>query len=573
MLASSSPTNLIKPRLISFPSHRICNSIQKLKQSLAFLITSGLPFSFEASTPLWNNLLRNIYTKSPHYCNATLHLFKFMLQTGGVPNEHTYPLIIKSCSNRNPDLIHSRIIKSGLDLDSFVKNSLVSVYAKSGDLSSACELFDQSSNRDFVTWTSLIHGYVENKKPLDALTLFKKMKSIDVEIDGLVLVSVLKACGLANNIWVGMSIHGFYIECKGIKSDVYLLTALVDVYMKCGQLHDARKVFDEMPFRNVVTWSSLIDGYQRNGLYKDSLSLLRNMLKEGIRPNQVTLTCVLTACSHLGALDEGKWIHNYMKMNKIEFNPMISTALIDMYGKCGCIENALEVFNSLPKKGVYTWSATINNLALNGQGFKCLSLFDQMVKENIKPNEVTLLGILCACSHCGLVDQGRYYFTNMIKYYGIKPKLEHYCCMIDLLGRAGFLNEALCMIKNMPFEPNSYIWGSLLSSCMLHKNYVLGEKIGKYLVEKHPSYSGGYMILANMNYINGKLVESSKLRRVMKERKMEKVKGCSWIEINGASHEFISFDLSSLKSKEIYETLDGVLKIMKMEGFEPDICL
>ncbi|XP_073011575.1 pentatricopeptide repeat-containing protein At1g50270-like [Typha latifolia] len=523
---------------------------------------------------LWNSILRGFCMRSDH--ERAVSMYTQMLGYGAIPNEHTYPVVLKALSKsekRNSNQIHAQILKLGFDKDAFVQNSLVSIYAKSGDLGSAREMFDASCHRDLVSWTAMIHGYVENKQEMEGLTLFAKMRSAGFEVDEVVIVSVLKGAGLVANVWLGRCIHGFYVECGRVKWDVYVGSALIDMYGKCGHCDDARKIFEKMPCRNVVSWSALIAGYEQCGLFRDTLSAFQDMLSEGMKPNLVTFTSVLTACAQLGALDQGRWIHGYIDRNKLKLNPIVGTALVDMYAKCGCVDDAFRIFHKLPQKDVYPWTALINGLAMHGRGLECLDLFSLMLKERVRPNDVTFLSVLCACSHCGLVDQGRSYFYNMFNDYGIKPKLEHYGCMVDLLGRAGRLEEALSIVESMPMEPSGAVWGALLGACMIHKDFILGERIGRHLIKIQPHHSGRYAILANNYSLSGKWEEAAHVRKTMKGNKVEKTSGCSWIEVDGFVHEFIALDESHSQFKVVYETLDCVTANMKMEGCAPDIHL
>ncbi|XP_010940317.1 pentatricopeptide repeat-containing protein At1g50270 [Elaeis guineensis] len=577
-----------------------CRTVDHLKQIHSLLVTSGLPGDafptakilhlaslslpadisyaslifhqiYRPHVSLYNTILRG-YSLRSHHVKA-INLYSQMLRDGVFPNEHTYPLVLKAFSrsqNENPNQIYAQISKLGFDNDSFVQNSLVAVYAKAGDFGSARKLFDGIRNRDFISWTAMVHGYVDNDRPVEGLALFAEMKSVGVEIDEVIVVSVLKGAAMVGNIWLGKCIHGFYVECGRVKWDAYIGGALVDMYAKCGYCDHARRLFEEMPCRNVVSWSALIAGYVQCNEFIDALSFFRDMLVRGMKPNQVTLATVLTACAQLGALDQGRWIHSYIERNKLELNSILGTALIDMYAKCGCIDDAFMIFHVIPEKDVYPWTALISGMAMHGRASECLDLFLQMVKERVQPNEVTFIGVLCACSHGGLVDQGQSYFDCMIKDCGISPKLEHYGCMVDLLGRAGRLREALCLIESMTMEPSAGIWGALLNACMIHKNFELGESIGKHLVRMEPHHSGRYVLLANIYSLSRKWDEAANLRRTMKGRSVEKTRGCSWIEVTGAIHEFVAFGESHSESKNIYETLDGLTELIKLEGYVPD---
>ncbi|XP_038971333.1 pentatricopeptide repeat-containing protein At1g50270-like [Phoenix dactylifera] len=571
-----------------------CRTIDHLKQIHSLLVTSGLPGeafptakilhlaslslpadisyaslifhqTYRPHASLYNAILRGYSLRSHH--DKAVTLYSQMLRDGVIPNEHTYPLVLKSLSrsqNRSPNQIHAQISKLGFDNNSFVQNSLVAVYAKAGDLGSARELFDGIRTRDFISWTAMVHGYVDNDRAVEGLALFAKMRTAGVEIDEVTVVSVLKGAAMVGDVWLGKCIHGFYVECGRAKRDAHVGSALVDMYAKCGYCDDARSLFEEMPCRNVVSWSALIAGCVRCNGFADALSFFQDMLVEGVKPNQATLATVLTACAQLGALEQGRWIHGYVERNKLELNSILGTALIDMYAKCGHIDDAFTIFHAIPEKDVYSWSALIGGMAVHGRASECLNLFSEMVKERVQPNEVTFIGVLSACSHGGLVGQGQSYFNCMMD-YGIRPKLEHYGCMVDLLGRAGRLDEALRLIESMTMEPSAGIWGALLNACMIHKDFDLGERIGKHLVRMEPHHSGRYVLLANIYSLSHKWDEAASLRMTMKGRRVEKTRGCSWIEVTGAMHEFVAFDESHSESNNMYETLDGLTKLIKLD--------
>ncbi|KAG6478303.1 hypothetical protein ZIOFF_061739 [Zingiber officinale] len=515
----------------------------------------------------WNSILRR-HSRLAGHCTAFAQ-FKLMLREGVVPDKHTFPLLLKIVSGHGGiglDQIHAQIWKFGYTTDSFVRNSLVSAYAKRGRLPIARNLFDEMPTRDPVPWTALMRGCIQESRPSDALELFHEMRCLGVEIDEVVIVSVLKCCGLLGDVWLGMCVHGFYIACGRVKWDLFIGSALVDMYSTCGRCDDARRLFDEMPHRNVVTWSTMVAGYVQCNRPADALCLFRNMLVEGETPNEVTIVSALTSCARTGALVQGRWIHGCLNRSKLETNSFVGTALIDMYSKCGCIDEAVAVFNRLPHKDVYPWTALINGLAIHGCAAECLDLFSRMIKSGVQPNEVTFIGVLSACSHRGLVDQGTYHFDSMLTDYGVEPRMEHYGCMVDLFGRAGLFEEALNLIRRMPLEPSAGVWGALLNACIIHRNYKLGERVGQHLVKLEPDHSGRYALLANLYSLAKKPGSDADLRKAMKGRRLEKMRGSSWIEVDSALREFVATDVTHPESKEIYRTLDEISTVMKLES-------
>ncbi|KAK9275123.1 hypothetical protein L1049_022382 [Liquidambar formosana] len=303
---------------------------------------------------------------------------------------------------------------------------------------------------------------------------------------------------------------------------------------------------------------------------KDALLVFQDMLLEDVEPNQCTLTSVLTACAQLGALDQGRWVHGYIDRTNLQVNSTLGTALIDMYAKCGCIEKALLAFEKLPVKDVYPWTAMINGLAMHGDALTSLSLFSCMLRSGVQPNKVTFIGVLSACSHGGLVDEGREFFGSMSRNYYLEPNVNHYGCMVDLLGRAGHFDEAMKLIEDMPMEPTPGIWGALFGSCMIHKAFELGERIGKHLIKLQPHHSGRYVLLANLYSTCQKWEAAAHVRKLMKGKGVGKTPGCSWIEMSGEIHEFISFDKSHTESNDVYAMLDRIIVELKLAGYVPD---
>uniref|UniRef100_A0A1D1Z3D0 Pentatricopeptide repeat-containing protein At1g50270 n=1 Tax=Anthurium amnicola TaxID=1678845 RepID=A0A1D1Z3D0_9ARAE len=564
---------------------RRCRAARHLKQAHALLCTGGISQDLLCTTqfllccirllpghgyPLlvlrrleapsassWTAAMRECLTSSRH--EETVALFVEMLREGVTLDRHVYPLLLKAIAKSNgkdPAQIHAQVVKFGWDSDSFVQNSLVSCYATAGHLGRAAKLFDRISHKDSISWTSMIHGYVKNNMGAEGLGLFLEMRLSGIKVDEVTIVSVLSGCGILGCSWFGRCIHGFYVECGRVKRDVFVGCALVDMYARCGCIDEAHKVFDEMPYRNVVSWTALITGYIQCSRFTTALAVFHDMFMEGFLPNEATLSGVLAACSQLGALEHGRSVHGYINKHDLGLNAVTGTAMIDMYAKCGCINQARAIFKRLPQKDVHPWTAMINGLAMHGYTMECLDVFSCMLEERVQPNEVTFLSILSACSHCGFINLGRRYFSDMSRVFGIKPKLAHYGCMVDLLGRVGLLDEALHLINSMPMDPSPGVWGALFSACMIHKNYELGGSIGEHLIKLQPHHSGRYALLANMYLEAQKWEKAASIRMLMKGRGVEKMPGCSWIEVNGVVHDFFSTDWSHPQLKDVYQMLD-----------------
>lgn len=346
-------------------------------------------------------------------------------------------------------------------------------------------------------------------------------------------------------------------------------TSMITCYAKYGHIELARRLFDEMEMKDVVCWNAMNDGCTQNSRANESLDLFRDMLLTKTRPDEVTVISVLSACGQLGALESGKWLHSYIESNAIRFNVQVGTALIDMYCKCGSLDDAFSVFDKIVNKDVVAWNSIVVGCSMHGHSHKAFELFSQMCNLGLRPTDITLIGVLRACGHAGLLAEGRRFFQSMEDEYGIEPKIEHYGCMVDLLGRAGFLEEAYELVRTMPIEPDPVVWGSLLGACRLHSNMTLGENIVEFLVEKGLANSGTYVLLSNIYAAARKWDEVARMRTLMKDTGVRKEPGCSSIEIDSRTHEFLSGDMKHPRSKEIYLMLEELIELLKAYGYVP----
>lgn len=416
------------------------------------------------------------------------------------------------------------------------------------------------------------------------------------------MVSVLSACGMKGDLEFGRRVVHSYMERNDDITECLILNnAILDMYVKCGGLEDAkalfdrmvdrdsiswttmligyaksgefdaaRRLFDGMPSRDIASWNALISGYEQNGRPKDALALLTELERADVKPDQVTLVAGLSACSQLGALETGCWIHKLIRKNNFQLNYHLTTSLIDMYSKCGELEMAVQVFESADERDVFVWSAMIAGFSMYGRGKDALDIFLQMQEAKVTPNRVTFTNVLCACSHAGLVEQGRLYLSQMLPLYGIAPDVEHYGCMVDILGRAGLLDEAQDLIESMPMPPSASTWGALLGACVVHKNVELGERACRHLLELEPRNDGAYVLLSNLYAKSGKWDHVARLRNLMKGRGLKKEPGCSSIEVHGVLHEFLVGDVSHPQSESIYQKLDEIMERLKDFGYRPD---
>lgn len=325
-----------------------------------------------------------------------------------------------------------------------------------------------------------------------------------------------------------------------------------------------------MPEREIVTWNAMITGYFQNGFSEEALSMFRAMQVLGFVPNDVTMVTVLSACAHAGALELGKWVHAYIERNGLAGEISVKTALVNMYSKSGCVKRALEVFEEIPDRNLVCWTAMINGLAVNGCGREAVEYFNRMVRSNVRPDAISLISLLSACSHGGLLEEGRQFFANLRRLYGVTPQMEHYGCMVDLLGRSGHLDEAYELITNMPFAPNVVMWRTLLGACKVHKNVELGELVLKKIIELEPRHHGDYVLVSNIYAAVGRWEDVANIRRTMKKKGIIKVPGCSMIEIDGRIHSFVVQDKSHRHSEDIHRMLNEMAQKLKLAGYVPD---
>lgn len=379
---------------------------------------------------------------------------------------------------------------------------------------------------------------------------------------------VLKACAGVGRLGLGESVHGSVVKF-GFEDDIHVLNTMVHMYCCCGGVKDARVVFDEMPKWDSVSWSAMIGGYARMGMSTSAVELFREMQIARVNPDEITMVSVLSACSDLGALELGKWVENYIEREKIPKSMELCNALIDMFAKCGDVDKALRLFRSLDRKTIVSWTSVIVGMAMHGRGLEAASLFEKMKHAGVAPDDVTFIGLLSACSHSGLVDEGRKYFDSMTQEFHITPKIEHYGCMVDLFSRAGYVKEALEFVKKMPIEPNPIIWRTLTASCRLHGELNLGESITKQLIENEPLHESNYVLLSN---IYGKMSHWEKkntIREMMGEKGMRKIPGSTMIELDNKIYEFVAGDRTHDLYNEIHEMIDEMGRKIKMAGYVP----
>jgi pentatricopeptide repeat protein len=490
---------------------------------------------------LWNTLIRGYADLGP--CQEAISLYKTMHQSGLLPDNYTFPFVVRSCAVLSAlaegKEVHCNIIKNGFDSDVFVKSSLISMYAQSGETLNSEIVFGEMVVKNIVSWTAMIAGYVQNGFFKQGLGIFWEMVAAGTKPNAVTLISVLPACAGLECLSLGKVIHGYGVKV-GLDSDISLMNALIAFYGKCGNVDTARSLFNRMVVKNLVSWNAMIAAYEQNDAARKAIKLFRRMPTERVEYDYITMVSVITACASLGSLNTGRWLHELVNRKGFATNVSIANALIDMYAKCGNIDLAKDVFERLPHRSVVSWSSIIGACASHGNGDDALILFSKMKEEGITPNSFTFTAVLTACRHSGLVEEGRKLFESMTKEYSIVAGIEQCACMVDLLGRAGCLKEAYDFIEWMPVEPDISVWGALLGACRIHGNVELAELVADRLFWLDPKTVTFYVLMSNIYADAGRWEDVVRLKNLMKIKELKKIPGLSVVEVNRKMHTFLS---------------------------------
>ncbi|MED6145365.1 hypothetical protein PIB30_024567 [Stylosanthes scabra] len=587
------------------------------------------------SVVCWNMMIRAYAWNGPF--QQAIDLYYKMLQLGVTPNKFTYPFVLKACSALQ-DIqvgqgIHEDVEKLGLEMDIYVCTALVDMYAKCGDLFQAQTLFNGMSKRDIVAWNAIIAGFSLHTLHKETMELLVQMQQAGIIPNSSTVVAVLPTVGQANALSQGKAIHAYSLR-KMFSDSVVVGTGLLDMYAKCHDLSYARKIFDRMKQKNEICWSAMIGGYVTCDSMTNALTLFDEMVHVyGLNPTPVTLASILRACAKLTDLIKGQSLHCYMIKSGMDFDTTVGNSLISMYAKCGMMEDAVgfleemtskdtvsysgimsgcvqngraekaliifrqmqlsgfypdlatmmallpacshlaalqKVFDRMHKRDVVSWNTMIIGYGIHGQCTEALSLFHEFQVSGLKPDDVTFVAILSACSHSGLVKEGKYWFNAMNQDFKITPRMAHYICMVDLLARAGNLDEAYIFIQRMPFEPDIRVWSALLAACRTHKNIEMGEEVLKRIQELGPESTGNFVLMSNIYSSVGRWDDAAQIRTIQQHQGYKKSPGCSWVEVSGVIHGFIGGDQSHPQSASINKKLQELLVQMKRLGYSAD---
>ncbi|KAF3442562.1 hypothetical protein FNV43_RR16478 [Rhamnella rubrinervis] len=487
-------------------------------------------------------------------------VFIQLLSSGLEPNDYTYTNIISAC---NGDIgvgegkqLHGLSLKYGVLGESSVGNAVITMYGKHGMVEDVEKMFRTMAEKNLISWTALLTAYLKNGLAYKALNVFPEILDLGAGCDSIFLSTMADGCSECKNLELGRQIHGVVIKL-GYSTDVQIVTALTDMYAKCRDLRSARWVFDSVSGKNIALFNAILVGFLE--LYRDDeedpMVLFNQLRFIGIHPDFITFSRLLSLTAEQACLIRGKSLHAYAIKTGNEADLIVSNAVITMYAKCGSIEEAYQMFNGMNIHDSISWNAIISAFSLHGQGKRALSLFEDMKEEGFDPDEITTLAILQACSYSRLWENGLCLFSEMEPKFGIRPVIEHFACIVDILGRAGHFSEAIDFINKSSFQDSPLLWRTLVNMCKLHGELDFGKLASKRLLDLEPKEAGSYILVSNMYAGEGMLNEAAKVRKIMNDLKVSKEAGYSWIEIDDQVHYFVASDFDHPKSTEIYAEL------------------
>ncbi|XP_021755245.1 pentatricopeptide repeat-containing protein At2g44880-like [Chenopodium quinoa] len=559
------------------PSNTCFHSTQYLDSNLNILTKFIAACSSPSSASLGIRHARQVFDQIPQrndsfLCNVTIkshidnHQFTDALilfrdlrrMTQFVPDNYTYLFMTKSCGsdlyNWEGRQLHSHVIRTGFGLDLFVSTSIVDMYGKMCDMVSARKVFDEMSVRNAVSWTAMVCGFARVEDIDNAWKYFDEMPGKDVSAYNAIIGAFVKVGDMnsARSLFNAMP-----------ERNVISWTSMISGFCENDDIESARLFFDSMPRKSLVSWNAMISGYCQNKQPREAVKLFRELqLNAVLEADEVTIISILPAVAELGALDFGCWVHQYVKRKRLDKSIKICTSLIDMYAKCGDIDKARRVFEEIPEKATSCWNAIINGLAVNGKGREAVDEFENMIYRGYTPNAITMIGVLSACSHSGLVEEGKKWL-NAMESFGLAPTIEHYGCVIDLLCRIGSLEEAEKLLESMPYEANEVVISSFLSGCVNRKDLPKAVRILKRAVKKNLLNAGNYILLRNLYAMERKWIDMRELKGYMRTIGVKKEAGCSAIEADGMVCEFMSGSIMHPHQENILPVLKQLQMHMK----------
>ncbi|WCJ40273.1 Pentatricopeptide repeat (PPR) superfamily protein [Euphorbia peplus] len=518
---------------------------------------------------LWNVLLRGFVDHTQY--NHAIDLYTQMLHLGIPPNNFTFPFVIKACGFlqdiQKGIQIHENVVEFGYEFDLFVANSLITMYGKCQSYELSRRVFDEMSERNVVTWNAIVGSCSVTGCYEEGMRLFWRMLREGFRPNR---VAVLNVMSCVRGEKEADAVYRVVVA-NGLDADQFVVSAAIGMYARCGRLDLARGVFDGVFNKDLVTWSSMIEAYAQTDMSFEALSLFKVMMSRQIFPDSVTLNSMVRACSVAASFQRARAAHGIIVVTDGSFSDKLAveTAVIDLYVKCGSLTYARKVFDRMQDRNVISWSTMISGYGIHGHGREALNLFNQM-KISVRPDHIAFVSILSACSHAGLVAEGWDCFNSMARDFGAIPRTEHYACMVDLLGRAGKLNEAHNFIETMPIKPDVGVWGALLGACRTHSQVDLAEIAAKALFELDANNPGRYILLSNIYASSGKINDANRIRNLMKDRGVRKVAGHTIIEVKNQVYTFVAGDRSQPQTDLIYLELERLMDRIRQEGYTPD---
>ncbi|KAJ0255027.1 Pentatricopeptide repeat-containing protein [Hirschfeldia incana] len=546
----------------------VCNALIAMYTRCGKMLEAGRIFRLMDNHDVvtWNSLIKG-YVENVMYKEA-LEFFCDMIAAGHRPDEVSLTSVI-AASGRLGNLLvgmglHAYVIKHGWDSNLQVGNTLIDMYSKCNHTSYMGCAFLMMHEKDLISWTTVIAGYAQNDCDVEALELFRDVAKKRMETDEMMLGSILRACSALKSLLIVKEIH-CHILRKGLL-DTVIQNELIDVYGKCGNMGYATRIFESIKGKDVVSWTSMVSSSVHNGNENEAVELFRRMVETGLVADSIALSSILSAVASLSALMKGREVHGYLLRKRFCLEGSIAVAVVDMYACCGDLHSANAVFDRIERKGLLQYTSMINAYGMHGCGKASVDLFDKMRLQNVSPDHVSFLALLYACSHAGLLDEGRRFLKIMEHEYKLEPWPEHYVCLVDMLGRANCVLEAFEFVKMMKTEPTTEVWCALLAACRSHSEKEIGEIAAQKLIELEPKNPGNLVLVSNVFAEQGRWDDVANVREKMKANGLEKHPGCSWIEIGGKVHRFTARDKSHPDTKVIYEKLSQVTRKLEREA-------
>ncbi|KAF2285068.1 hypothetical protein GH714_037726 [Hevea brasiliensis] len=545
----------------------VANSVINMYSKMGFVSFAKKVFTGMNELDLisWNSMISCCAQNNLE--KESVSLLIGLLRDGFQPNHFTLASVLRACSSIAEGFhlskqIHVYAIKTCTVADSFVSTALIDVYSRSGLMEEAEFLFQNKNEFDLVTWNTMMFGYITSNDSHKALELFALMHKRGESSDEITLATSAKACCCLVRLEQGKQVHAHAIKL-GLDSELFVSSGILDTYIKCGDMVNAHLLFNDIPKPDDVAWTTMISGCVENGDEDRALSIYHQMRLSGVLPDEYTFATLIKASSCLTALEHGRQIHaNVIKLDCAS-DTFVGTSLVDMYAKCGNIEDAYFLFKRMDVRNNVLWNAMLVGLAQHGHGKEALHLFQVMKSHDIQPDGVTFIGVLSACSHSGFVSDAYGHFYSMQKDYGIHPEIEHYACLVDALGRAGLVQEAEKLILSMPFEASASMYRALLGACRVLGDMDTGKRLATQLMAMEPSDSSAYLQLSNIYAAADQWDDATNARRTMQRKNVKKDPGFSWIDVRNTVHLFVVDDRSHPEADTIYDKVEDMMKRIK----------